>query len=198
MKKITLFLVFVLTVVGANSQVFGKKQLQKHESEPGYFWFKPVVDVDTATLVEGDDNFNTIFLVEATLSNGEPIQVLIKGAQLKFLMRLPSKQKAEEKPVFTGFMFTVKSLGQKSILKKRDIEKGTSRGKFFEKQKDRLLREKDTEKYELWSESPTKVQGQLVGKKILPVADEAEKEEREPVDPSEKNQKPSTPAKKTW
>ncbi|HRH24885.1 MAG TPA: hypothetical protein PLQ20_00905 [Candidatus Paceibacterota bacterium] len=194
MKKITLFLVFVLTVVGANSQVFGKKQLQKHESEPGYFWFKPVVDVDTTTLVEGDRNFNTVFLVEAYLSNGEPIQVLIKGAQLKFLMRLPSKQKVEEKPVFTGFMFTVKSLGQKSILKKKDIgKKGT---KFFEKQKDRLLREKDTEKYELWSESPTKVEGHLIGKKILPVTDEAKKEE--PDTPPEKVQKPTTPTKKTW
>lgn len=181
-------------VVGANSQVFGKKQLQKHESEPGYFWFKPVVDVDTTTLVEGDRNFNTVFLVEAYLSNGEPIQVLIKGAQLKFLMRLPSKQKVEEKPVFTGFMFTVKSLGQKSILKKKDIgKKGT---KFFEKQKDRLLREKDTEKYELWSESPTKVEGHLIGKKILPVTDEAKKEE--PIAPPEKVQKPTTPTKKTW
>lgn len=193
MKKIVLFLLAILTISSiSQGQLLGKKELKKHESEPGYFWFKPVIDVDTTTLLEGGGNFNTNFLVEGNLSTGEPIQLLVKGSQLRFLLNLPEKKDAEYKPVYTGFMFTVKSLGQKSFFKKRYIQKGN----FFEKQKDRLIREKDTEKYELWSESPTKVKGRLLGKKIVPIQEVAENTLPDKKQEEKKIQAPDKPAEK--
>lgn len=150
----------------ANAQIF-KKELKKHSSEPGYFWFRPVVDVDTSTLEDGAANANTLFLVEGYLTNGTPIEVFVEGKTLRFLLQLPAKQSIASDARLEGFMFTVKSLGKNSFLTKSSIKKG----RYYEKQKERLLRERNTEKYELWSEAPKKVKGKVFGSKILPEAE---------------------------
>ncbi len=158
MKKILILLCVVGVSFISQAQVLGignSKKLDEHNSEPGYFWFRPVIDVDTATLDK--DNANTLFLVEAHLQDGKAIQIFIEGRTLKFLLRLPIKQAVQNNPSFEGYMYTVKSLGENSVLTKKKIKKG----RYYEKQKERLLREKNTKKYELWSESPTKVKGYL-------------------------------------
>ncbi len=165
MKKITFFLSFFAFATMANAQIF-KRELKKHTSEPGYFWFKPVVDVDTSTLEDGV-NANTLFLVEGYLTNGTPIEVFVEGKTLRFLLQLPAKQNTASSGQLEGFMFTVKSLGQSSFLTKSSIKKG----RYYEKQKERLLRERNTEKYELWSEAPKKVKGKVSGSKIIPEAE---------------------------
>lgn len=167
MKK-TLLLLSVSLFFGtaAYTQLL-KKKLTPHESVPGYFWFKPVVDVDIATLTNPKQNANTLFLVEGQLTDGSTIELFVEGRTLSVLLQLPSRQDVESDVVFTGYMFTVKSLGQYSVINKRSLRKSK---KYYDKQRPRLLRERHTEKYELWSESPTKVEGHMVDKKILPIS----------------------------
>lgn len=111
-------------------------------------------------------NANTLFLIEAIFSDGTPIEVFVEGKTLKFLLQLPSKQAVENNPAYEGYMYTVKSLGKYSFQKKSTITAKNS--PYYKKQRDRLLRERNTEKYELWSESPTKVEGALSENKIIP------------------------------
>jgi hypothetical protein len=165
MKQVLILLSFLGLLTITTAQGIFKKKLDPHESAPGYFWFKPVVDVDTTTLSNSKQNLNTLFLVEGQLTDGTPIQIFVEGKTLKVLLQLPSKQNVQTNVVFSGYMFTVKSLGQYSVISKHSIKKSK---KYYDKQRSRLLRERHTEKYELWSESPTKVQGHMVDQKIVP------------------------------
>lgn len=195
MKKILFFLCFLAFTATAHSQLLGKKKLGKHTSQPGYFWFRPVIDVDTVELSDYGNHVNTKFLVEGFLSSGEPIEVFVEGKTLRHLLRLPAKGQAQNSASFEGFMFTVKSLGKNSFQKKRYIDRSED---YYDKQKERLLRERNTEKYELWSEAPTKVTGKLIGTKIVPVDVETPQEEPEdkPADKKEPEKKEKEEPKK--
>lgn len=169
MKKILFVVSFFAFCCSAQSQVLGKsRELKKHESFPVYLWFNPVIDVDSSSLSDESANANTLFLVEGYLTNGTPVLVLINGKTLKFLLRLPTKQKAQDQLDFEGFLFTGESLGTYSIETERKIRNSKI---YFEKQKDLLVRNRQTEKWQLWGETPLKVKGKLVGTKFLPASD---------------------------
>ena len=164
MKKILLLLSFFAFITIAQAQIF-KKELKKHDSQPGYFWFRPVIDVDTMELDDGGKYVNTKFLVEGFLTDGSPIEVFVEGKTLMYLLRLPAKGIIGSNVNFAGYMFTVESLGKHSFQKKKFIEESSD---YYDKQKERLIRERNTEKYELWSEAPTKVNGKLEKGRFIP------------------------------
>ncbi len=187
-------MVFLAFAFVGNAQIFGKKELKKHESFPVYLWFNPVIDVDSSTLSDDGANAATLFLVEGYLSDGSPILVMIPGKTLKFLLRLPTKQEAQGKNEFEGFLFTGESLGKKSIEKEKFISRSDV---YFEKQKDLFKRNKNTEKWVLWSETPLKVKGQLVAGKFLPT--KSSNVNQQPSTQQSGTQQPATqPAKRNF
>ena len=168
MKKLLLLLCLFAIAINTDAQS-GKKTLKKHESKPILFWFRPVIDVPILTLEGEGENVNKWFDTEGYLSDGTPIQVMIEGKTLKHLFKLPVKQDITQNLKFTGYMYTGKSMKSYSKMSKRKIKWSS---KFYAKQKPILIRERRTEKYELWGESPVKVEGKLINGKFLPASND--------------------------
>ncbi len=150
MKKVFVLLSVCLVAISCSTT----KKPVVYTNETVCLWLKPV-DIDP-------DNINPelVYVVEGSKPNGVPVLVLAKGEIVSKIMKLlfDSLEGKDVGGMIEGNVFTCNNLGSKSIFTQEQI----SNGSYAPEQKETLLRNANTEKYELRSFIPLKAVGKIV------------------------------------